>query len=143
MVPLRITGPRAPTPQPLPSGSLVNPSPIGKRGRQDKGKEKELAESEEEGGGGRRRSGRLEKSNAKRKLREGASQEEESGSEDSSRPKWRIKEKAVNFWEGGMEGMEEEVSDSTRSDSGDGKESKEVIHVMMIIDLGCVDLTRD
>ena len=53
-----------------------------------------LAELEEEGRGGRRRSGRLSKLNAKRKLREGASQEEESNSKDSGCPKWRMKEKA-------------------------------------------------
>ncbi len=73
IVPLRITGLSAPTPQPSHSGSLVNPTPMGKRGRQDKGKERAVEELEEEGRGGRRRLGRLAKCNAKRKLKVGAS----------------------------------------------------------------------
>lgn len=51
-------------------------------------------ESKEEGRVGRRRSGRLAKSNAKRKLKEGASQEEETDSKDTGRNKRRMKEKA-------------------------------------------------
>ncbi len=74
MVPLTITSCRIPTPQPSPSVSPVKSSPTRKKGKQDKGKGKELKESKEEGRGGRRRLGRLEKSNAKRKFKGGASQ---------------------------------------------------------------------
>ena len=57
-------------------------------------------ELEEEGRGGRRRLGRLDKSNAKRMLREGASQEEESDSEDLGCPKRRMKENEGGRYEG-------------------------------------------
>ena len=60
-------------------------------------------ELEDEERGGRRRLGRLAKSQAKRMLRDGASQEEESNSEDSGCYKRRIKEKLTlvrEVWRG-------------------------------------------
>ena len=100
-------------------------------------------ESEEEGRGGRRRLRRLCKSNVKRKLMEGASQEDDLDFEDLGCPKRRMKGKIVNFGVGGTEEVEEEISKSSRLDLGDGKENKEVSHVSAIVKLGCVDLTKD
>ncbi len=54
-----------------------------------------------------------------------------------------MKEKVVNFEVGGMEEVEEEILDSSRLDLSKGKENKEVLHVLAIVDLGCVDLTKD
>jgi hypothetical protein len=144
-VPIRIMDPRAPTPQPFPSGSHFEskPTPLGKKGKSDKGKEKEPEESKDEGRGGRRL-GRIVKSNAKRKLRSGASQEEELDSEEMGHPKWWIKEKALNSSEGNMEEEEVEVFDSSRSISKEGiKGRKQMSHVLATIRLGCVDLTKD
>ena len=92
-IPLRTMSPKDPTPQPLPSRSLVElkPTCLGKRRRSDKGKEKNMEESKEEGRGGSRRLGSLAKSNAKRKLKEGASQEEEMDLEDTGYRKQRMK----------------------------------------------------
>ena len=50
-----------------------------------------MEESKEEGRGGSRRLGSLAKSNAKRKLKEGASQEEEMDLEDTGYRKQRMK----------------------------------------------------
>lgn len=54
-IPLIITNPRAPTPQPSPSGSPKerNISPLGKKIKIEKGKENELKDSEDEMRGGR------------------------------------------------------------------------------------------
>ena len=91
---------------------------MGKKGRKDKRKKNVLVELKEEGRGGRRRSRRLAKSNAKRKLKEGALQEE-LDLEDSGCPKWRMREKVVKFGVGGMEKVEEEILDSYRSYLGE------------------------
>ena len=42
-----------------------------------------------------------------------------------------------------MEGVEVEISDSSRSILGNGKENKEVSHVLAMVVPKCVDLTKD
>ena len=54
-----------------------------------------------------------------------------------------MKEKIVNFGVGGMEEVEEEISNSFRLDLGEGKGNKEVSHYSATVELGCVDLTKD
>ena len=81
--------PRAPAQQPSPSGSPfeLKHTPLGKKLKLVKGREKEPKELEDKGRGGRRRSRRIVESNAKRKLRVGASQEEESDLKGMDSPK--------------------------------------------------------
>ena len=53
-----------------------------------------------------------------------------------------MKQKKINFGVGGTKEVEEEISDSSKSNSGNGKE-KEVSHVLTMVVPGCVDLTKD
>ena len=54
-----------------------------------------------------------------------------------------MEEKIVNFGVGGMKEVKEEISGSSKSNSRDGKENKEVSHVSTMVVPGCVDLTKD
>lgn len=76
-------------------------------------------------------------------MREGASQEEESNSEDSAYHKRGMKEKIVKFGVGGTKEVEKEIFDSSKSNSGNHKENKEVPHVSEMVVPRCVDLIKD
>ena len=54
-----------------------------------------------------------------------------------------MKEKTINFGVGGTKEVKGEISNSSKSNSGNVKEIKAVSHVSVTMVLGCVDLTKD